>query len=79
MRWYILAGFVSHLVSVSSGVAKEVNLPSLQLERRWKTKLAPEVYEGYDSASFQIMSDIVYVINGGEVGNDIVMFDLEGK
>jgi len=48
------------------------------LIRRWKTTLE-QFPMGYSSASFTIAKDIVYVVNGANVGNAVLKFDLEGN
>ena len=51
--------------------------PSIELELSFKTTL--DEYEmGYSSASFTIADDIIYVVNGANVGNAILKFDLAG-
>ena len=51
--------------------------PSIELELSFKTTL--DEYEmGYSSVSFTISDDIIYVVNGANVGNAILKFDLAG-
>ena len=52
--------------------------PSIELELSFKTTL--DQYEmAYTSASFTISDDIIYVVNGANVGNAILKFDLAGS
>ena len=52
--------------------------PNLELEYSFKTTI--EDYPmGYSSASFAISNEILYVLNGANVGNYILKFDLEGN
>ena len=52
--------------------------PSIELELSFKTTL--DQYElAYSSASFTISDDIIYVVNGANVGNAILKFDLNGE
>ena len=52
--------------------------PSLELEYTFQTTL--EDYPmGYTTASFAISNDILYALNGANVGNYIQKFDLEGN
>jgi len=48
------------------------------LVRRWKTTLE-QLPMGYSSATFTIAKDIIYVVNGANVGNAVLKFDLEGN
>ena len=51
--------------------------PSIELELSFKTTL--DEYEmGYSSASFTVSEDMIYVVNGANVGNAILKFDLAG-
>ena len=50
--------------------------PSIELEFSFKTSL--ENYDAFD-ASFTIADDIIYVVNGANVGNAILKFDLAGQ
>ena len=51
--------------------------PSIELELSFKTTL--DEYEmGYSSASFTVSEDTIYVVNGANVGNAILKFDLAG-
>jgi len=53
-------------------------VPTINLEFSFKTTL--EDYPmGYSSASFAISDDTVYVLNGANVGNAVVKFDLLGN
>ena len=52
--------------------------PSIELESTFKTTI--DEYElAYSSASFTISDDIIYVVNGANVGNAVLRFDLTGK
>ena len=52
--------------------------PSIELELSFKTTL-DDYQMAYGSASFAISDDILYVVNGANVGNAILKFDLTGK
>jgi len=52
--------------------------PSVELEYTFKTTIE-DYAMGYSSASFAISDDIVYVLNGANVGNYILKFDLAGN
>jgi len=69
-----------HQILLSHGASlltNEVTLPKLQFERKWKTKINHTVM-GYGSVSMEIEGDTVFVLNGAEVGNAIVLFGLDG-
>merc|ERR1711970_1694307 len=52
-------------------------VPTINLEYSFKTTL-DDYPMGYSSASFAISDDTVYVLNGANVGNAVVKFDLLG-
>ena len=52
--------------------------PSLQLEQKFKTTL-DDYLMGYSSASFDISEETIYVVNGANVGNAILKFNMEGE
>jgi len=54
-------------------------LPSLELKTRWKTTLEETEFMGYSSNSFTISDNIIYVLNGANIGNAVLKFDLEGS
>ena len=64
--------FYSCLLAIAAGN------PSIELELSFKTTL-DEYPMAYSSASFTISDDIIYVVNGANVGNAILKFDLTGK
>ena len=51
--------------------------PSIEKELSFKTTLA-DYPMGYSSASFAISNDVIYVVNGANVGNYVLKFDLNG-
>ena len=52
-------------------------VPSIEKELSFKTTLA-DYPMGYSSASFAISNDVIYVVNGANVGNYVLKFDLNG-
>ena len=52
--------------------------PSIEHELSFKTTL-DDYQMAYGSASFTISDDILYVVNGANVGNAILKFNLTGK
>jgi len=54
-------------------------VPSITLEYSFKTTLDDFMGIGYSSASFAIADDIVYVLNGANVGNAVLKFDQAGN
>ena len=69
--------FILHSILFWSASCQNAG-PSLQLDYSFQTTIE-EYPMGYSSASFAISKDIVYVLNGANVGNNILKFDLLGN
>ena len=52
--------------------------PSIEKELTFKTTLS-NYSMSYSSASFFISDDIIYVVNGANVGNYVLKFDMNGS
>ena len=48
------------------------------IEREFSFKAALDTLESHNVASFTISDDLIYVVSGGDIGNAIIKFDLEG-
>merc|ERR1712241_1069260 len=54
------------------------NVPVVKFEKKWKTQLK-DLPMGYSSTTMEVNNNTLYVVNGGDVGNAILKFDLQGN